>query len=1039
VSSPGLAALRAELERVEEELDPFVRTRGRPLVGRVPKDLTPDPVTGAVACELEAGGARGRASIALRAGRLTPGCTCSGFAAQGQCRHVAALVHALRERLFSGSRLVRAGPAEVPRRAARLAWRVRLQAHGLEVVPVALRDRTNYGTVEAPPRELALEDLPEVVGGDPAGATLQDRAIVERLAQGPVAPLDLLATLEGHPRVVVEGRGGGAVAVRPAVPGIAVAQAGELFHVRPALDGDPVVPWPGVASLLDDGLVGLASGEATLRFARVPSETAELLAIVAEQGAALELEGAAALVDRIERSELGLPLTLPDALTGRTVASSTVLSLLVTPRDPGGTVELRVRPISGGPTASPGERPEHSTAMVGGERLATRRDLAGERAAALEVARTLELALPRTEPPAWTIELTEDDDLLDLLARFSARVGDGEHVQLEWPEGVRPRRVLRTGAPRLDVSPRGHWLGIDVRAEAEGELVGLASVFLAAREGRRYAALGGGRFVEVVQALSDRVRELARLARGDADAISVPLSAATLVVEAASDAPLALSESVRELALRVTRAREAEGAGPPPGLVAELRPYQLAGYRWLARLASLGAGGVLADEMGLGKTVQAIALLLARHAVGPALVLAPTSVVAGWIRELARFAPWLRVRSHRDDRALALDGLEPGDVVVATWPLLARDAEAFALVSWATLVLDEAQAFKNPRSETARAVRALKREVAFALTGTPVENDLSELWSLFSVVAPGLLDESLEVFALRVAATGDPEVDATRRAGLAASVRPFLLRRTKAQVAPELPPRTEVRHDIELTAAERALYERTRLDARAELASFEGPEDARRFRVFAWITKLRQLASHARLVDPAAPPVSSKLERLLAELEPALESGRRALVFSPFVRHLELAREALGARGIATLLLEGDTPPKERVRIVDRFQAGEGSVFLISLKAGGVGLNLTAADLVFILDPWWNPAVEDQAADRAHRIGQERPVLVVRLVSRGTIEERVLELHERKRALVASVLDGTDTAGTVPLDELVALLDADGEVAPTSASTGSRA
>jgi superfamily II DNA or RNA helicase len=1016
--SSGLAALRAELERLAGELDPFVKTRGRPLVATVPEDLLPDPATGALACELDAAGAKARPSLAVRAGRLVGGCSCGSFVAQGQCRHLAALVLAFHERLGKAPPLAPAHPHALPRKAGCLAWRVRLPARGLEVVPVVLREPTLYSR-KPPPRALALEDLAKVVACDPKGATTQDRTVAKRIERGVVAPIDLLAALEGHPRVAVEGSEG-TFAVREATAGIAVVPADELYHVRPALDGTPVVPWPGAATLLEDALVAMARDEKALRFARVTPEAAALLGIVSEQGAALELDAAAALVDRIERAEVGLPLTLPPVLAGRSVPAARALSLLVTPRETGALIELRVRPIAGGPASVPGERPERFTAMVGGERLAAQRDLPRERASATELARTLAV---QAEAPAWAVELASDDDLLDLLARLAEAPGGGEAVLLEWPEGVRPRRVVRTGAPRLEVSPRGYWLGLDVRAEAEGELVGLASVFAAAREGRRYATLGGGRFVEVVHALSERLRELARHAATDDGKLAVPLGAAPLVVAAALESPLGVEAGVSELSARVGRAREADGAQAPIGLKAELRPYQLDGYRWLARLSELGAGGVLADEMGLGKTVQAIALLLRRRESGPALVLAPTSVAAGWHRELARFARSLLVRSHRDERTGALEGLGPGEVVVATWPLLLRDREAFERVFWATLVLDEAQAFKNPRSETARAARALKRDVAFALTGTPIENDLSELWSIFSVVAPGLLGSSLEAFSARNAATGDATKDAERRAELVALVRPFLLRRTKAQVAPELPSRTVVRHDVELSPAERALYERARLDARAELASLQGPEEARRFRVFAWITRLRQLASHARLVDPAAPPVSSKLARLLEELEPALAAGRRALVFSPFVRHLELAREALAARGVATLTLQGDTPPSERTRLVDAFQSGEGSVFLISLKAGGVGLNLTAADLVFILDPWWNPAVEDQAADRAHRIGQERPVLVVRLVAQRTIEERVLELHERKRAVVASVLDGSDAAGRLPLGELMALLD----------------
>jgi SNF2 family DNA or RNA helicase len=355
-----------------------------------------------------------------------------------------------------------------------------------------------------------------------------------------------------------------------------------------------------------------------------------------------------------------------------------------------------------------------------------------------------------------------------------------------------------------------------------------------------------------------------------------------------------------------------------------------------------------------------------------------------------------------------------------SYGLLRFDIEAIAEVEWGTLVLDEAQAIKNAATETARSARRLRAKWSVALTGTPVENHLGELWSLFHTIAPGLLG-SWEQFASRFAGPIEREKNKGRRTALARIVRPFVLRRTKAEVLKELPARTEVRLDVCLSKTERALYEKARLEAVAKLAAPVKGRD-QRFEVLAELTKLRQLASHARLVEPKAPAVSAKLAVLLEQLEEVLAGGHRALVFSQFTRHLDLVEKAFAERGLQAFRLEGKTPPKERERLVDRFQNGEAPVFLISLKAGGTGLNLTAADYVFHLDPWWNPAVEDQASDRAHRIGQERAVTVVRLVARDTIEEKVLSLHEEKRDLVAGVLDGTDRAGKLSTEELLALL-----------------
>jgi SNF2 family DNA or RNA helicase len=396
-----------------------------------------------------------------------------------------------------------------------------------------------------------------------------------------------------------------------------------------------------------------------------------------------------------------------------------------------------------------------------------------------------------------------------------------------------------------------------------------------------------------------------------------------------------------------------------------LRPYQVEGFRWLARLAAWGVGACLADDMGLGKTLQALAVLEGRAAAGPALVLAPTSVCSNWVREAERFAPGLRPILYRAvDREQTVASLGPGDVVIASYALLVRDAERFQKIRFGTLVLDEAQAVKNAATRRARAVRDLNADWRFALTGTPVENHLGELWSLFRILSPGLLG-SWDQFRERFANPIERGKDAIRREALAQVVRPFVLRRTKAQVAPELPSRTEIALPIRLSAAERRLYDDARLAAAARLGRLSegGDAEGNRFQVLAEITKLRQLACHPRLVDPESAIQSSKLERFLEVVETLREEGHRALVFSQFVKHLDLAREALDARGVRYLYLDGATPAAERDRRVDAFQAGEGELFLISLKAGGTGLNLTAATL---RDPP-RPVVEPGGRGPGHR------------------------------------------------------------------------
>ncbi|MFN7146540.1 MAG: DEAD/DEAH box helicase, partial [Myxococcota bacterium] len=476
----------------------------------------------------------------------------------------------------------------------------------------------------------------------------------------------------------------------------------------------------------------------------------------------------------------------------------------------------------------------------------------------------------------------------------------------------------------------------------------------------------------------------------------------------------------------VAKAKAAEGWEPtlPAGFTAELRDYQRAGFAWMARLARWAPGACLADDMGLGKTVQALALLAHRAELGPALIVAPTSVGFNWGREAARFAPGLRVRALRGpDRLAMLDGVGPGDVLVTSWDLLPRDIDAIAAVRFATLVLDEAQAMKNATTARAKAAARVDVDFRLALTGTPVENRVSELWSLFRVVAPGLLG-SWERFRSRFALAIERDDDQRRSAALARLIRPFLLRRVKSEVAKELPPRTDVRVEVALSREERQLYDAARATFAAQIAEESGPPEQRRFKVLAALTRLRQLACHPRLVDPESPMGSSKLARLVEIVAELRAEGHRALIFSQFTRQLALVREALAAEGVALRYLDGETPEARRREEVDAFQRGDGDVFLISLKAGGTGLTLTAATYVIHLDPWWNPAVEDQATDRAHRIGQTQPVTVYRLVAKGTIEEKILALHGEKRALVEGLLEGTGQAATLGTDELVALLTA---------------
>jgi SNF2 family DNA or RNA helicase len=452
-------------------------------------------------------------------------------------------------------------------------------------------------------------------------------------------------------------------------------------------------------------------------------------------------------------------------------------------------------------------------------------------------------------------------------------------------------------------------------------------------------------------------------------------------------------------------------AALPSDLNAELRGYQQFGVDWLSFLRSAGLGAVLADDMGLGKTLQTICVLKGR-----VLVVCPKSVVHNWAAEIARFRPGLRTTIYPGIRR---ELEEHADVTLTTYSVLRLDIERLAELDWDIIVLDEAQAIKNAESQTARAAFQLKGEFRVALSGTPVENRLEELWSLIHFVNPGLLgarSDFQERYATPIAAGN---VEAGTR--LRTKVRPFVLRRVKRDVLPELPPRTDAVLHVELDENERAVYDAVRAATHKELIE-RLSQGGNVMAALEALLRLRQAACHAGLVPGQTAERSSKIDRLLEALEEVSAEGHKALVFSQWTSLLDRVEPHLDAAGIAFTRLDGST--RDRAGVVAHFQSESGPpVMLVSLKAGGTGLNLTAADHVFLLDPWWNPAVEDQAADRAHRIGQDRPVMVYRMVAKDTVEERILSLQERKRSLADVALGEANQGQPITRAELMALLE----------------
>ena len=421
-------------------------------------------------------------------------------------------------------------------------------------------------------------------------------------------------------------------------------------------------------------------------------------------------------------------------------------------------------------------------------------------------------------------------------------------------------------------------------------------------------------------------------------------------------------------------------------------------------------------------TLQALAILVERAEQGAALVVAPVSVCRNWVKEAMRFAPTLNFQIFGEgERKSAVENLGKYDVLVTSYNLLQLEEELFTTRKFATIVLDEAQAIKNRHTKRSKTVMNLQGDFRLITTGTPIENHLGELWNLFNFINPGLLGNH-DFFNEKFAAPIEKTKDETARRTLQKLIKPFVLRRRKNQVLDDLPAKTEIVLTVEMSPEERAFYEAIRREALEKIESQDGEAKDKRFRILAELTRLRLACCHPKLVNENVPLGSSKLELFGETLEELLENKHKALVFSQFVKHLQIVKNYLDEKEISYQYLDGSTPPHVRQERIDEFQRGTGDVFLISLKAGGTGLNLTAADYVIHLDPWWNPAVEDQATDRVHRIGQQRPVTVYRLVTENTVEEKILKLHDTKRDLADSLLDGTDTSGKLSADDLLALI-----------------
>ncbi|HDR8193042.1 SNF2 helicase associated domain-containing protein [Bacillus thuringiensis] len=595
--------------------------------------------------------------------------------------------------------------------------------------------------------------------------------------------------------------------------------------------------------------------------------------------------------------------------------------------------------------------------------------------------------------------------LVDIYATtaIKLRISKGDAVPL-----IRVRRK-----ERID------WLSFrfDIKGIPEAEIKG---VLAALEEKRKYYRLANGSFLSLESKEFNEINQFIKESgiRKEflhGEEVNVPLIRSVKWMNGLHEGNvLSLDDSVQELVENIQNPKKLKFAVPNT-LNAEMRKYQVYGFEWMKTLAHYRFGGILADDMGLGKTLQSIAFIDSvlteiREKKLPILVVSPSSLVYNWFSELKKFAPHIRAviaDGNQAERRKILKDITEFDVVITSYPLLRRDIRLYAR-PFHTLFLDEAQAFKNPTTQTARAVKTIQAEYCFGLTGTPVENSLEELWSIFHVVFPELLP-------------GRKKFGDLRREDIAKRVKPFVLRRLKGDVLNELPEKIEHLQSSELLPDQKSLYAAYLAKLREETLKHLDKDTLRKnkIRILAGLTRLRQICCHPALFVDDYKGSSAKFEQLLEILEECRSTGKRILIFSQFTKMLSIIGRELNRQAIPYFYLDGSTPAQDRVELCDRFNEGEGDLFLISLKAGGTGLNLTGADTVILYDLWWNPAVEQQAADRAYRMGQKNTVQVIKLVAQGTIEEKMHELQESKKNLIAEVIEpGEEKLSSITEEEI---------------------
>ncbi len=667
---------------------------------------------------------------------------------------------------------------------------------------------------------------------------------------------------------------------------------------------------------------------------------------------------------------------------------------------------------------NPGEGQEFIATTVNNETAQISRKLKDEAEnfdAVLKMLAPIEDA--RSDKFTWEMTTLQCLTMLDL-------VRGSQDCTVEWPEGAKlkvSKPAISFSGLNLAVNSMDSWFEVSGEVNIDPKTkMKVAELLRLIREAQgNFIALGDNEYVALSESLKKQLANLDKLSSSDKKKVQISKFNSGVLNELEKNgAKVAADAKYAQLRERIENAQSLNPQVPKK-LNASLRDYQEEGFSWMMRLASWGAGAVLADDMGLGKTIQTISVLLSRAQLGPQLVVVPAALLINWRNELNRFAPSLKplILNFEQERAKALKKVSKNSIVLVTYGVVTEETEALTKIEFATAVFDEAHNIKNRDTKAFKSCVKLHADFRIMLTGTPLQNHLTEIWSLFEVAVPGLLG-SYNAFSERFVGPIEREHDHNQQRLLKRIVSPFILRRTKGDVLNELPEKTEITLEVELSDTEKAFYNQIREETALSISTGEiNPMQA-----LAALTKLRQAACSMELIDKKLAITSSKTQTFLELVDDLIENNHRALVFSQFTSHLAIIRRELEKKGIEYLYLDGSMSPKERMKLVDEFDEGEMPLFLISLKAGGTGLNLTAADYVIHLDPWWNPAIEDQASDRAYRIGQERQVTVYRLIAKGTVEDKIIKLHSTKKSLADALLEGTEMSARLGREEILELL-----------------